>query len=138
MSVEYFIRFQGKCYDVGTRLKFRSCTASYASIYEGTIEWITHNHVGIRLVDGREYELSKIRGLDKLILEIILPVYYKEPIVEYACDRHYPSEENMFVGWVWYIAIMLIGLIFKDRLLIWVFATTVFFLWKSGKLGGNK
>jgi hypothetical protein len=34
---------------------------------------------------------------------------------------------------------MVVGTIFKDRLMIWVFASAVFFLWKNGFLnGGNK
>lgn len=38
MPEEYFVRYQGKCYDVGTRLKFRPGIG--IDPLEGTIEWI--------------------------------------------------------------------------------------------------
>ena len=49
-------------------------------------------------------------------------------------EREKPPSWNIEVGWVWYIAIMLIATIFKDRVMIWAFATAVFFLWKKGFL----
>lgn len=73
------------------------------------------------------------------IVEIIEPVYPHKEEMTSTYYRQCPSLDTVFVGWVWYIVIMLIGIIFKDRLLIWVFATAVFFLWKNGFLnGGNK
>jgi len=138
MPVEYFIRFNGQCYDVGTRLRFKNCTASWAIILEGKIEWISHNHFYIRLIDGSGWQLSKVRPLDNIIVEIIEPVYYEEPQKVYVNNRICPPEEDIFVGWLWYIVIMAVGIIFKDRLMIWVFATAYFFLWKNGFFGGKK
>ena len=139
MPVEYFVRYQGERYDVGTQLKFR--TSSWGTILEGKIEWISHNHVGIRLTDGGFWRLSKTRSLDNTIVEIIEPVYYEEPQIEYKQGLRggvCPPEGDVFVGWVWYIAIMLVGAIFKDRFAIWVFATAVFFLWKNGFFNGGR
>ena len=137
MPVEYFIRFQGKCYDVGTRLRFKYIS----SIMEGKIEWISHNVFYIRLIDGTGWQLSKVWPLENTIIEIIEPVYYKEPQVEYTYGISggvCPPEEEIFIGWIWYIVIMLVGTIFKDRLMIWVFTSAVSFLWKNGFLGGKK
>ena len=139
MPVEYFLRYKGKCYDVGTRLKFKPSTGGF--IKEGTIEWISHNHISVRLADGHSWQLCKLWGLDNTIVEIIEPVYYDPPTVE--CKRGItggvcPPEDQIFVGWVWYIVIMLVGAIFKDRLMIWVVASAVFFLWKNGFLNGGK
>jgi hypothetical protein len=141
MPVEYFIRYQGKRYDVGTRLKFKA--GSWSGIMEGKIEWISHNVFGIRLTDGTGWQLSHRQSLENTIVEIIEPVYYEEPPMEYVRGLRgggpLPPEDAIFVGWVWYIAIMVVGVIFKDRLMIWVFASAVFFLWKNGFLnGGNK
>lgn len=138
MPVEYFIRFQGKCYDVGTRLRFRIGIRSFGNIADGRIEWISHNVFYIRLTDGTGWQLSHRQSLENTIVEIIEPVYYKEPPVEYVRGLRgggpLPSEDSIFVGWVWYIVIMAVGTIFKDRLMIWVFASAVFFLWKNGFL----
>ena len=136
MPVEYFLRYQGKCYDVGTRLKFKPF--SWFDPMEGTIESISHNTILIQLIDGRTWELSKVWSLDNTITEIIEPVYYEEPPVVYRRGGAYPPEESVFIGWIWYIIIMLVGTIFKDRFMIWAFASAVFFLWKNGFLNGGK
>lgn len=139
MPVEYFIRFQDQCYDIGTRIKFKA--GYWGPVLEGTIEIIHPNIFFVRLTDGRLHQLSKCFSLDNVILDILEPVYYEEPVVEYKkgirCGSC-PSEDDIFVGWVWYILIMVVGVIFKDRLTIWVFATVVFFLWKNGFFGGRK
>ena len=136
MPVEYFLRYNGQCYDIGTKLRFKPL--SWGDTKEGTIEWISHNIIYIRLVDGTGWELSKICGLEKMITEIIEPVYSIEPPKVPVRGGPLPPADDMFIGWVWYIVIMLVGVIFKDRLMIWIFATAVFFLWKNGYLNGGK
>ena len=141
MPVEYFIRYKGKCYDVGTRFKFRAISYNYyRGIKEGVIEKFINTSVFIRADDGKLYEYSTIKNLvdfDKLIIEIIKPVYYTAKNLA-PDNNNRPAPWDVEIGWIWYIIIMIIGTIFKDCLLIWVVATAVFFLWKSGKLGGNK
>lgn len=135
MPVEYFLRYQGKCYDVGTRLRFRT---QWSSVYEGVIEHITHHHIHLKLIDGRTWELCKIQSLDNVIVEIIEPVYYKELPKVYTSNRVCPPIGDVDIGWVWYIAVMIVGVIFKDRIMIWIVATVYFFLWKNGFLNGGK
>lgn len=136
MPVERFLRYQGNCYDVGTRLRFR--TSVWDKGKEGVIEWFSHNSMYIRLTDGRGWEIHTIWPLDNVIIEILEPVYYKEPPKECTRGGPRPPENEIFLGWVWYIVIMLIGVIFNDRWLIWIFATVIFFLWKNGYLNGGK
>ena len=141
MPVEYFLRYQGKCYDVGTKLRFRSFPGDRSEGMVGVIEKFVGSTVFIRGSDGCLYGVSTNPHLKHQlspIVEIINPVYYKAPSVVYGCERAYPSEESVFIGWVWYIAIMLIGMIFKDRFMIWTFTSAVFFLWKNGFLNGGK
>jgi hypothetical protein len=139
MPVEYFIRFKEKCYDVGTKLKFRNPYGK--SIMEGEIILISHNHFCVKLIDGTEWQLSKTRPLDNIIIEIINPVYYKEPPVVYGrsiAGGALPYEDAIFIGWVWYIIIMIVGIIFKECVMIWVFASLIFFAWKNGFFNGGK
>ena len=139
MPVEYFIRYQGMCYDVGTKIKFKP--SYWGEPLVGEIDLISHNIFYIRLADGSRWKLSKIHSLDNTIVEILEPVYYKEPPMEYVRGIRgevCPPEDEIFVGWVWYILIMVVGTIFKDRLTIWIFASAVFFLWKNGLLNGGK
>ena len=133
MPVEYFLRYKGQLYDVGTRLRVKH----YGVESEGCIEWISHNSIYVRLTDGTGLDLIKTWGLDNTIIEIIDPVYYVEQPQKKVYGGPLPSYDSIFVGWVWYIAIMLVGVIFKGRLLIWVFATLVFFAWKNGFFNGG-
>ncbi len=135
MPVEYFVRYKGKCYDVGTRLKFK--TSKWCEGLEGTIEWISHNVFYVRLIDGSGRQLSKMYSLDNTIIEIIEPVYYEEKPQEID-NRVYPSMGDIDIGWVWYILVMIVGVIFNARLLIWIVATVVFFSWKNGLFNGGK
>ena len=71
------------------------------------------------------------------IIEIVEPVYPPEKQVPQN-KRQCPPSWDVEIGWIWYILIMLVGLIFKDRWLIWIITTVVFFSWKSGLLNGGK
>ena len=77
-------------------------------------------------------------NVDRLdIIEIIEPVYPEsKPVI--TNNRNYPPAWDVEMGLIWYIVIMLVGSIFKDRLIIWVVATAYFFLWKNGFFGGKR
>lgn len=142
MPVEYFIRYKGMFYDVGTKLKFKAISYNYYwGIKDGTIEKFINSTVFIRADDGVLYEYSTIKNLvdfDKLIIEIIKPVYWIPEEHTPADNRNRPAPWDVELGWIWYIIIMVVGAIFKDRLLIWFFTTAIFFLWKNGFLNGGK
>lgn len=137
MPVEYFIRYKGKCYDVGTRLRFKAISHNYYfGIKEGVIEKFINTTAFIRADDGVLYEYSTTKYLvdfDKVIIEIINPVYYV-PEITTKNNRECPPPWDVEIGWIWYIIIMVVGTIFNDRLMIWVVATAIFFLWKTGIL----
>ena len=141
MPVEYFIRYKGQCYDVGTKLRFKAYAYGYyCGIKEGIIEKFIGTTAYIKGDDNVLYEYSTTKWLvdfDKVIIEIIEPIYYK-PEKLAPTKNNCPDPWDIEIGWIWYIIIMVVGAIFKDRLLIWIIATAVFFLWKSGKIGGKK
>ena len=139
MPVEFFIRYKGKCYGVGTRLKFylndrKHC--EWETPHTGKIVDFVGNWVLIKGDDGRIYDFCTTRNLinfDKLIVEIIEPVYYTEQTVQQVYNNRIPPPTwDVEIGWVWYVLIMVVGAIFKDKISIWVFATAYFFLWKNG------
>ncbi|MBQ9083958.1 MAG: hypothetical protein IJY28_10785 [Clostridia bacterium] len=135
MPVEYFLRYKGQLYDIGTKIRFRSSGMEW----EGTIVFFSTHTFIVKCSNGHTKELSQHSALDKLILEIIEPVYYTGPVPEpYNPNINPPGYEDSFVGTVWYIVIMVVGVIFKDRWLIWIFATIFYFLWQAGIMGGNK
>lgn len=141
MPVENFLRYKGLCYDVGTKLRF------YARIHqinigvkEGVIEKFINGTVYIKTDDGFTYSYSTVpcHSIFDYIIEIIKPIYYEEEPKQLSKNnKNYPSEDSVFIGWIWYIIIMVVGTVFNERLLVWVFATAFFFLWKNG-LMSNK
>lgn len=42
--------------------------------------------------------------------------------------------DGMLNAWLWYIVIMLVSVVLVDRILAWIFATVVFFNYRSNKL----
>lgn len=42
--------------------------------------------------------------------------------------------DGMFIAWIWYIFIMVVAIIFYDRIGIWILASIVFFNYRSNKL----
>ncbi len=134
MPIENFLRFEGKCYDVGTRLKFRNNFE-----YNGIIEKFINNTIYIRGENGILYDFCMILpDFEYIIIEIIEPVYYIPKEDTTSDNRTRPAPWDVEIGWIWYIIVMVVGTIFNDRLLIWIVATAIFFLWKSGRLGGQK
>lgn len=55
---------------------------------------------------------------------------------------HVPIEKKMkdsqidglFLGWMWYIFLMAISVIFKDVIGLWIVISVVFFSWRHGKI----
>lgn len=42
--------------------------------------------------------------------------------------------DGLFIGWVWYIFLMLISVIFKDVIGLWIIISVVFFSWRAEKI----
>lgn len=42
--------------------------------------------------------------------------------------------DGLFIGWVWYIFLMGISIIFKDAIGLWIIISIVFFNWRSKKI----
>ena len=139
MPVEFFIRYQGALYDVGTVLKFHYCN----SVIEGTVEDFYGSMVYIRDSNGLLHNFSTSKGtayFNRLIVKIIKPVYYIGPIPgDDSSKRNCPPSWDVEMGWFYYILVMAVGTLFYARWAIYIIATIIFFAWKNGFLnGGNK
>ena len=42
--------------------------------------------------------------------------------------------DGLFLGWMWYIFLMLISVIFKDAIGLWILISVIFFSWRSNKI----
>lgn len=59
-----------------------------------------------------------------------------------STSTHIPEEkqrkdseiDGVFLGWVWYIFLMAISIIFKDVIALWAIISVVFFNWRKKKI----
>lgn len=139
MSVRRFVEYQGKHYDVGTRLKFKaSAYGYYQGIKEGIIEEFINTTVYVKATDGETYQYSTIiQSLTENIVEIVHPVYYVEKELQ-GSGRRCPPDWQVEMGVTWYIIIMVVCALFKERLLAWFFVTGYFVLWLNGFMNGGE
>lgn len=42
--------------------------------------------------------------------------------------------DGLFIGWMWYIFLMFVSVIFKDVIVLWILISIVFFNWRSKKI----
>lgn len=132
-----YLKYHNAYYDIGTKVKLRTPSGVKDAIFTGwrrdgksfkTIEYVN-------LWDTK-YTYSQANNF---IVDIIEPVYPNlKKTSEPANQRECPPSWDVEIGWIWYIIIMVVGSIFRDRWMLWIFATAYFFLWKNGLFGGNK
>lgn len=125
-NLGWYLYYKGVYYDVGTKVKLRT-------------KWneeVTTTFLGGRNYEGvGQYSFYSLEAPETYIIEIIEPVYY-QPLKRdsfKACTCGWLSDDATVIGFIWYIFIMLFGIIFKARILIWIVATLIFFSWKSQK-----
>ena len=127
-----YLYYQGQYYDIGTVVKIKT---RWDGIKEATFRgWKPQ---GCTFLEDGITDNCYWFETEKYIVEVVKPVYPQD-LVQIPDNRNMPAPWDVEIGWIWYIIVMVVGTIFQDRLLIWVFATAVFFLWKNGKLGGKK
>ena len=131
MGLGWYLYYKGQYYDAGTKVKIRNKS--------GEIETATY-------LGGGSYEpyvsYFSLNKPETYIVEIIEPVYYypqqqddakKSSVFTRTGSGSWNSHDNVFYGLLLYIAVMIVGAIFKDRWLIWIMATVIFFGWKAKK-----
>ena len=137
MSTKRCLYYKGVYYEIGTQVELKTkwdgvVTATYAGYGE--------------FKEIIKYSFDWALPPECYIVKIIRPVYYEPPqsssnikkdksvnIFLRSGSGSWASNDTIFYGLLWYIAIMLIGAIFKDRFFIWIISTIVFFSWKSQK-----
>lgn len=130
MNPVRYLYYEGKYYDVGTKVKMKTkFNGIVITTFLGGCEY-----EGV-------YEHFNPVPAENYIIEIIDPIY--APGQESNADvkniiTYNPRQGDIQIGWIWYILIMLLGSIFNDRWLIWIAATVIFFIWKGANHKGGK
>jgi hypothetical protein len=146
MSVKPYFEFKGVKYGIGTIVHIPRSLKLLNLPKEQLI-------VKAKFIGGAKFIFQDVQGYINLYegsghfsgnyaqyIKIIEPVYYEEQeptkpqnIFLQTESGSWDAYNQVCMGLVWYILIMVIGAIFQDRLMIWAFATIVFFVWKSKK-----
>lgn len=140
---DYFI-YKGVAYGVGTKVLF---TEKIHESYYFTLKAKNQPHIFSggssegwykfywqECEDWRRGEISQatVYNPDEEISEIVNPVYVKvaswqEQAMDNMVNQNvYP---DIFGGVLLYVITMLVGIIFKDKWLIWIFGTIIFINW---------
>ena len=131
MFRDYFI-FNGKKYYTGTVVKTNDTTympeATFVCYDERYGDYVFRSKGrttrGLRVLESRMQECI-IDVTDKVDTSV------KMPEVKKKNDAHI---DGLFLGWVWYIFLMGISVIFKDVIGLWIIISVVFFSWRSKKI----
>lgn len=128
MYKDYFV-YNGKKYCSGTQIKvFRSDNVydlAYFVYYDDSndVVWYQMAYTNQRRGCSMETFLKRLVGVTGSVNYAFHP-----PVEKKLKDYQIPK---LFFGWVWYIFIMLLLVIFKNAIIGWVAASVVFFSWRS-------
>lgn len=111
--------YKGVAYSIGTKVLVKD---DVFGLQEATfVGWTKHGGFV-----GKKYHDSFRTDDCSFIIKIIEPVYYEEKKSEETKESWLPAGDGPFYALLWYIAIMMIGTIFKARFAIWIIATISF------------
>lgn len=133
-----YVIYKGKRYNSGDTMNILWYTNGYKT---------AHNYTGIfvdcdpekdeyRLVINEfTYCFNKVSFWQTVVNEPIQegPLYKtREP--KKPTFKEEMNIDGLFIAWMWYIVIMLVLVIFNDRILGWIGASLMFFSYRSNKL----
>ena len=134
MSKNRCFQYKGQYYDVGTKVILKTkYEGEKLTTYSGYSPYVGY------CFDGSGQIMSDV-FLEKRIIEIVEPVYYQEPPPDKSKQENIlfrtgsgsaEHDDDVFHGFLLYLAVMIVGVIFKDRWLIWIVATLIYFGWKK-------
>ena len=139
MKQNYFVH-NGKRYDTGTMIvlsRFDYISRKVCNIKSTFLYYNTDTKEYIVEIYGKEYVYTETDFYNDF-----LHVYEKnKPIANMqnqANVKHTFSDElgidGLLIAWIWYIFIMAVGIIFYDRIGIWILASIIFFDYRNKKL----
>ena len=76
-------------------------------------------------VDPKNFQRIFISVTDKRDNKVHMPV---------KKTRKDTEIDGLFIGWLWYIFLMVISIIFKNAIGWWIFISVVFFNWRKKKI----
>lgn len=136
-----YMKYKGEYYDVGTVAKIKGC---YGPVLVRFMGWKHGGRGCFKAINDNQsyhlYDTYNFSGVMAYCLEIVNPVRVKLQSVTtvQTDDGDKPPSWDVEVAWIWYIVIMLVTVIFKERIGLWILESVVFFGWKEGIFKGGK
>lgn len=134
MKQNYFV-VNGKKYYTGTvfNLKGIGSLVEATFIYYDTDRkryvYKAKNSVGndslVQNADEKYFWSRFVSVTDKVDFSVHMPT---------TKTRKDSEVDGLFVGWIWYIFLMVVGFIFYDRIGLWIAISIAFFVWRKKKI----
>ena len=135
MKQNYFV-YNGKNYNTGTIIVIKWCNHITRTVLNTNAKFISYDTETKKYtveIYGNEYTY-----LESDFFNILCNIVDTNKVnITETMHNNFSDELNidgLLVAWVWYIFIMIIAVIFYDRIGIWIFASIVFFNYRRKKL----
>lgn len=139
MRQNYFI-YKGKRYDFGTVVVIKWCnniTRTVLNTRATFIDYNTENKEYTVEIYGNKYVYTEDEFF-KVLCSIVDTDNEIKMNVRKEVKHHTFTDElkidGLLIAWIWYIFIMAVGVIFYDRIGIWILASVMFFNYRNKKL----
>lgn len=126
-TVNYSFIYKKQSYPSGTNIVFNGkcfLEENEVILNNATVKWLYSIGCDEYFVDNENIYTCKSWDFRTRIVKIIA-INNKQPIVK--MKKEIVWTDDMVTKTLWYIVIMLVAIIFNDRVLIWIFATLIWY-----------
>ena len=139
MKQKYFI-YDGKRYNSGTIVVIKWCNNITHTVINASatfIDYDTENKEYTVEIYGNKHVYTEDNFL-KVFCYIVDDNVVSNRNTSHVSEQHTFTDElnidGLFIAWIWYVFIMAVGVIFYDRIAIWILASIIFFNYRKKKL----
>lgn len=136
MKQNYFVH-NGRQYNTGELIPFRFFDYRVGRSYDTQVKFLyydTETKEYFIEVYGKEYNYTE-NLFYRNMYNVASP---RAPAANVNNNKHTFSDElnidGLLIAWIWYVFIMLVSIVFHDRIGIWILASIIFFNYRSKKL----
>jgi hypothetical protein len=136
---KYFI-YDGKRYNSGTIVVIKWCnniTHTVCNARATFVDYDTENKEYTVEIYGNKHIYTE-NNFFKVFCYIVADDVSGNRNISHVPEKHAFTDElnidGLFIAWIWYVFIMAVGVIFYDRIAIWILASIIFFNYRKKKL----